>query len=279
MKTAIALGTFDGLHKAHRAVLAETKGFFSVAVTFDIPPKAAFAQNAQLLILPNDRAQRLNDLGINRVVMQNFNDVKDISANDYLEMLKSSYNPARIVCGFNYRFGKGALGNTNLLSDFCKRNGIELVVVPPIKENGEIISSTNIRNLISNGEIGKASSLIYGGFKFVSPVLHGDARGRKLGFPTANQNYPEMLIKPKLGVYISKVTIDKKQYDAITNIGFRPTFKTETVGCETYIKDFSGDIYGKEICTELIRFVRSEQKFPSLNELKNAIENDIMLLG
>lgn len=278
MKTAIALGTFDGLHMGHRAVLEQTSGFFSVAVTFDVPPKSVLTGKPQMLILPDDRIRRLKELGINQVCMQSFEDVKKINALDYLEYLKQKYNPARIVCGFNYRFGYNAEGNTELLAEFCKENGIEFICVPPVKKDGKAISSTQIRELMRQGNIEEAATQIYGGFGFTAAVLHGDARGRVLGFPTANQNYPEELVKLRHGVYISRVTVDGKAYNAITNVGVRPTYLTDTVGCETFIKDFCGDIYGKEMKTELLRFVRGEQKFESIDALKNAIINDVKLL-
>lgn len=278
MKTAIALGTFDGLHMGHRAVLAQTSDFFSIAVTFDIPPKSVLTGEPQLLILPQERAKRIKHLGINQVEMQSFNDVKNIKATDYLEYLKQKYNPARIVCGFNYRFGYKAEGNTELLAQFCQKNGIEFICVPPVEKDGKVISSSHIRSLMCEGNIEEATSQIYGGFGFTAPVLHGDARGRTLGFPTANQNYPKELIKLRFGVYISRVTVDGKEYKAITNVGIRPTYRTDAVGCETFIKDFSGDIYGKEMKTELLCFVREEQKFPSTQALKNAILNDVKLL-
>ncbi len=278
MKTAIALGTFDGLHAGHCAVLKETAPFFSVAVTFDIPPKCAVSGNQELLILPDDRECRLKQLGIDRVVMQDFNRVKDIEPTEYLELLKREYNPSRIVCGFNYRFGKGAAGDTELLDRFCRENSIDFVCVPPVKQDGVVISSTGIRELIREGNVDKAASQIYGGFGFTAPVAHGDCRGRTIGFPTANQSYPANLVKLKFGVYITRVTVDGKEYDAITNIGVRPTYRTDTIGCESYIKDFSGDIYGKDMKIQILRFVRAEQKFSSLDQLKNAILNDIKQL-
>lgn len=278
MKTAIVLGTFDGLHEGHRAVIKEAQGFSSTAVTFDIPPKSAISGNPELLILPQDREQRLKNLGIDNVVMQNFDRVKNISAQEYLERLKSEYNPHRIVCGFNYRFGCGANGNAQMLMQFCKENSIEFICVDAVKKDNVVVSSTNIRNLIRDGNMSKASTQIYGGFSFCAPVEHGDARGRKLGFPTANQKYPNDLVKPKYGVYISCVTIDGKQYKSITNVGIRPTYQTDEVGCETFIKDFCGDIYGKEVRLELLRFVRPEQRFSSQQELKGAILKDISLL-
>jgi len=278
MKTALALGTFDGLHSGHRAVLDATKAFYSVAVTFEIPPKAIITGKPQLLMLPDDRANRLKSLGINRVEMQNFCDVKFLSPKEYFEKLKEKYKPDRIVCGFNYRFGKDAKGDTTMLQELCHSEGIEFVCIPPVKQNETVISSTALRKLISEGKIEEATHQIYGGFAFVAPVLHGDARGRTLGFPTINQEYPELLAQAKFGVYISRVTVDGVEYDAITNVGLRPTFKTEKVGCETYIKDFSEDIYGKNVRTELLRFVRDEQKFDCVQQLKNAIENDVKSL-
>ncbi len=278
MKTAIVLGTFDGLHAGHRAVIEKANGFYSIAVTFDIPPKSVQTGEPQLLMSPEDRIERLKKLGIDKVDTQNFHDVKDIDAGVYLEKLKQKYNPQRIVCGFNYRFGKNAAGDTSLIADFCNKNDIEFVCVPAVKQGETILSSTNIRSLLREGKMGEAVSQIYGGFSFTAPVIHGDARGRNWGFPTANQEYPKDFVKIKFGVYISRVTIDGKRYDAITNVGIRPTFKTDTVGCETFIKDFSGDVYGKQMKTELVKFVRGEQKFSSIDELKNAILNDVKLL-
>lgn len=279
MKTAIILGTFDGLHAGHRAVIEKVKDFFSVAVTFDIPPKGIISGEPQLLILPDDRENRIKKLGINQVEMQSFEAVRKISAVDYLEFLKDKYNPSRIVCGFNYRFGYKAEGDVALLNKFCKKNGIDFICVPPVEKDCVVVSATNIRNLIREGKISEASSQIYGGFCFTAPVLHGDMRGRTIGFPTANQNYPENLVKLKFGVYITQVTIDAVQYSAITNVGIRPTYQTQTIGCETYIKDFCGEIYGKDMKVEFLQFVREEKKFLSLKELKNAILSDVKLLG
>ncbi len=278
MKTAIVLGTFDGLHAGHRAVIEKATNFFSIAVTFDTPPKSVASGNKELLILPDDREERIKSLGINQVKMQSFEAVKNINADDYLAHLKREYNPDRIICGFNYRFGRGALGDTEKLSEFCLSNNIEFVCVSPVKKDDVILSATNIRKLIREGNMSEAASQMYGGFKFTAPVLHGDARGRQLGFPTANQKYPEELVKLKFGVYISRVTVDNIQYNAITNVGVRPTYQTDTINCETFIKDFSGDIYGKQMTTEFISFVRSEQRFSSVEELKNAILNDVKLL-
>lgn len=278
MKTAIVLGTFDGLHEGHRAVIEKADGFFSVAVTFAIPPKSILTGEQQLLILPDDRAERMKRLGICKVDMFDFNEVKDIDHEQFLNLLKEKYNPSRIVCGFNYRFGKNAAGDVEYLENFCLKNNIEFICVPAVQRDGQVVSSTLIRNLMREGKTEQAASQIYGGFSFKASVLHGDARGRKLGFPTANQEYPNDLVKVKFGVYISRVTVDGKEYKAVTNIGIRPTYRTDTIGCETFIKDFDGEIYGKEMKTELLSFVRPEKQFESAEKLKNAILKDVNLL-
>lgn len=276
MKTAIVLGAFDGLHSGHRAVIEHALDCYSIAVTFDIPPKCV--TSGEMLVLPDDKVEALKQLGINQVVMQQFENIKDISPIDYLEDLNNKYNPTRIVCGFNYRFGKGATGDTKLLEKFCLDRGIEFVCVPAVLQDGEIVSSTAIRNLIREGKIEKATAQMYGGFGFTGEVLHGDKRGRTIGFPTVNQAFPSTLVKPKLGVYISRITVNAHEYDAITNVGIRPTYQTEDVVCESYIKNFKGEIYGTKVKLQLLHFVRAEKKFSSIDELKNAILNDVKLL-
>lgn len=278
MKTAIILGTFDGLHAGHRAVIEKAAGFFTVAVTFDIPPKSIITGEPQMLILPQEREKRLKELGVSKVEMQRFSDIRNIDAEAYLNQLKQKYNPNKIICGFNYHFGYKAQGDAKLLESFCNKNKIEFVCVPPVKNGNTIISATYLRNLIREGKIDEAAPQIYGGFNFTAPVLHGDARGRLLGFPTANQKYPKDLLKVKYGVYVSRVTIDKKEYMALTNIGVRPTYLSDHITCETFIKNFKGQIYEKQVTTELLSFVREEQRFSSADELKSAILNDLKIL-
>ncbi len=273
MKTAIALGTFDGLHLGHRAVLRGVSEFNGVAVTFRTPPKSADAP--RLLMLPEDKAMRIKSLGIDEVSMLEFEAVKDIPAEEFLQDLKQKYNPARICCGFNYRFGYNKAGNADTIKNFCEKNGIEFYCVAPVLQGTEPISSTAIREMIASGKVERASELLFGGFSFCAEVLHGDMRGRTLGFPTINQRYPELLVIPKLGVYETKVMIGDKAYKGITNIGNRPTYETAEIGCETYIKDFSGDLYGERVTLKLIRFIRPEIKFSSAEELKAQIENDV----
>ena len=275
MKRAVALGTFDGVHSGHRAVLKHSSDYLLTVITFGFPPKSYFSGNTELLMTVDDRKKALYELGAEKVVILDFEKVKDTDADIFLNSIKADYSPDLILCGFNYKFGKNATGNTELIRKFCIENGIELSVCPAIENNGLPLSSTYIRNLITAGDIESANRYIYGGFGFTSTVLHGDKRGRKIGFPTINQSFPEELIKPKFGVYASRIIIDGKSYNCVTNIGVRPTFKTEKVTCESFIFDFSDDIYGKSVTLKPLRFLREEKKFDGLTTLKKAIDNDL----
>lgn len=276
MKTAVALGTFDGLHTAHREVLNLPEGFKKVAVTFNMPPKMLIKGECELILSLQKKCEYLKELGFNQVVILDFDEVKDTLPESFLEYLKNEIQADFIACGFNYRFGKGGVGDTEMLRDYCSQNGIELRVSRSyLLEDGKALSSSHIRSLIKNGEIEKANSFLYKPFGFTTTVQKGDQRGRTIGFPTINQTYPKDLVKLRFGVYKTKVIIDGKELDGITDIGHRPTYATDFVISETFIKDFSGDLYGKEVEIVPVKFLRDEKKFSSLDELKKQIEKDL----
>lgn len=275
MKNALCLGTFDGVHKGHKKVLARAKDYRTTAVTFRIPPKAILGGECELLMSLEDRCSVLKNLGVSEICILDFNDVRDEEPSSFLEKLYKQYSPSLICCGFNYRFGKDGKGETQLLREFCLKNSIELSVCEPVVEEGELISSSRIRGLIKTAKFSEAEGLLGRPFSFEAEVIHGAKRGRTIGFPTANQQYPEGLVKLKNGVYKTKIIIDGKEFDGITDIGKRPTFETKKVMCETYIKDFSADIYGKKVRIIPLKFLREERKFSSLEELKKQIEKDI----
>ena len=275
MKRAIALGTFDGVHKGHRAVLSLPEEMQKTAVVFALPPKAVLSGKPRSIMTAEDKCAALKKIGIDEIFTLDFNKVKDMPPEEFLRFLKDKFSPDLISCGFNYHFGKNAAGNTQVLGDFCKCNGIEFNCHGAVSENGEPVSSTRIREYLKNGEIEKANKLLTFPFSFTAEVISGDRRGRTIGFPTVNQKYPSELIPLKFGVYKSKMLIDGKEYEGITDIGIRPTFKTDYIISETYIIGFSGDLYGKDITTAPTRFVRGEVKFSSIEELKRQIEADI----
>ena len=274
MKTAIALGTFDGIHIAHRRVLSIGDGYKKIAVTFLKPPKMYFTNQDELIMDYEAKVKALEKMGFCDVVALDFLKVKDTPPKEFLDFLIAEYNPSLISCGFNYHFGNNGEGDTALLKEYCKNFGIEYRICDEIDVDGMAVSSTYIRNLLKNGEIDKANSLLFEPFSFSATVEHGDSRGHTIGFPTLNQYYPENLVKVKFGVYKTEVTVNDKVYDSITNIGIRPTFKSERIISETYVKNFSGDLYGKNVKVTLKEFLREEIKFASLEDLKRQIEID-----
>ncbi len=275
MEKAVVLGTFDGLHAGHRAVISAAEGFARTAVTFRYPPKSYFTGVKELLMTEQDRVSALQNLGVEEIAMLDFEVFRDMSAQDFLKYLLNKYSPRLISCGYNYRFGRDALGDTYLLADFCRENGIHFVCCDPISKDGHPLSSTLLRERIKNGDITFATANIYGGFGFSATVRSGDHRGTLLGYPTINQIYPDVLVKPLFGVYESQVCINGCKYRSVTNIGIRPTFRTEQVTSETFIIGYSADLYGKDVDLRLLRFIRREEKFGSVEELKAAISRDV----
>lgn len=277
-KSVAVFGTFDGLHRGHRAVLNAALAFEAyskVVITFDEPPKRRISNAYIPMLMTLERKiETLRGLGFDTVEVLSFDEVKDMSAESFLDLMFERYNIKVAVCGFNYRFGKGAEGDAEFLTSYCHTKGAEAVICPPLSISGQEVSSTLIRELISNGNIGFANLLLGEPFSFKAPVEHGDERGRTLGFPTVNQKLEKELAVPKFGVYATAVTVDGKCHAGVTNIGIRPTYLLKKPQSETYISDFSGDLYGKEIEIKLLSFLRDEVQFESAEELKNAIAAD-----
>ena len=270
---SVALGTFDGVHLGHRAVLESTlkKGLIPIALTFDLPPKFGSKQN--LLMTPIDKTKALSTLGISAEVMD-FEKIKDTPPNEFLTFIKEKFSPKIIATGYNFRFGKSALGTTNDIAEFCKINNIEYICANAVKVGGEAVSSTRIRKLIADGEVNLAGKMLGQHFFFSGEITHGDARGRTIGFPTLNIPYPTELVIPKFGVYASLTEVNGKIYKSVTDIGVRPTFKTDYIISETNIMGFEGDLYGKIAKIHLVDFIRGEVKFGGVEELKFAISKD-----
>ena len=278
MGHVIGLGTFDGLHKGHQSVLNAALNFkdlIPVAVTFPEPPKRRTQSTfVPMLLSAAEKNEMLECMGFSEIFVLDYDEVHDFEPTDFLNMLFERYEVKAVVCGFNYRFGKGGQGDAALLSHYCSEHGAEAVVVPATTVSGQTVSSSLIRELISNGDIAFANTLLGRPFSFKAEVIHGEERGRKMGFPTINQQLDDQLATPRFGVYATAVTIDGKDYPGVTNIGIRPTFLLQKPLCETYIIGFEGDLYGRSVALKLLSFMREEQRFDSLEELAYAIESD-----
>ena len=275
-QTALALGTFDGVHKGHEAVLQKVvgSGYPSVTVAFSKPPKAYFSDEPILLTGESEKEEKLKKQGIDSVYFLDFPSVRDQTPEEFFRFLLKKFHPAMICCGYDYTFGKGASGNIQLLSKLFQNKGIELSVIPPVYKNKDKVSSSLIREKLKAGKMEAAAELIGEPYSFTAPVIHGDARGRTIGFPTVNQRYPKEKIPLPHGVYMTRAEIDGKAYVGMTNIGIRPTFESDFVLSETYFLGYSGDLYGRELTLQVCRFLRREVRFSGLSELREALKND-----
>ena len=261
--TAVALGTFDGLHIGHKAVLSAALKFTdcdAVAVTFGEPPKRhTSGEFVPMLMTAAEKNRALREMGFSAVDVLDYDKVRDIPA---------------VTCGFNYRFGAGGSGDAALLTAYCHEHKAEAVVCPASTVSGQTVSSTLIRELISDGKIPFANTLLGRRFSISGKVIHGDARGRTIGFPTVNQLLDPEIVTPLFGVYATAVTVGGRMYPAVTNIGIRPTFLLKKPMSETNIIGFEGDLYGDDIRVELLSFLRPETRFDGIDQLKAAIAND-----
>lgn len=276
-KVSIALGTFDGLHQGHERVLEsalQEPTEKKVVITFASPPKLNETKTG-LLMTTDEKVVALNNMGFHEVVLLDFNKVKDIPPEFFLTRIFEEYNVGSIVCGFNHRFGKGGRGDTALLKEYCEKYGANLIVCPPVLYEDKPISSSRIREQLALGNIEKANNMLGYSYSLKADIVHGDERGRTIGFPTVNQPVPEEAAVLKFGVYETKTEIGGRVYKSITNFGVRPSYLTEKPYMETHIFDFSGEIYNQSARVYFERFIREEKKFGSVEELKKAIKEDI----
>ena len=267
---SIALGSFDGVHIAHRKVIEAASKYERAVFTFDSSYKSAsrlMSQNAKMQIIEN--------MGIKHYICPEFDDVKNFSAEDFCTILKQKFNAQQVVCGYNFRFGSGGRGNTELLCHMGNKLGFEVTVIDEIKYSGIDVSSSNIRSLIQNGRIKTANQLLGNPYSFALTVENGNHYGRSWGFPTINQIWDEDFTVPAFGVYASKTLINGKNYKSISNIGVRPTVGTDHILCETNIFGFSGDLYGREITVSLYDYIRPERKFCNFEALKAEVLRNI----
>lgn len=279
-RTAVALGNFDGMHVGHMAVLEaaksfESEGLLPVAVLFDEHSlKAITGKAPAMLMTVTERNRIINENGL-RIETLVFNEIRDLSPSDFVEkILVGRLGAAAVCCGYNYRFGKGASGTAQTMSEICGRLGLKCRVSGEVDVDRCAVSSTKIRGFIENGEIEKANKMLGRPFGFSARVIDGDKRGRVLGFPTINQIIPEELAMPRFGVYQSVVTVNGEKFKGVTNVGRRPTVGTEKILSETHILDFDRDIYGENVDVRLIKFIRPEKKFSSFDELARQIKSD-----
>lgn len=276
---AIALGYFDGVHIGHRAVIKSAVDFAkknntkSAVITFSDHPYCYFKGVCPKYILTREeREKRIASLGIDYLYELNFEDFAHLTAKEYLNnILINHFHPISISTGWNHNFGKNKSGNVNFLEEQAKNYNYKYFKIPPQKINNEIISSTEIRKLLSEGNIEKANHMLGQNFSIEGEIVKGNQIGRTIGFRTANLVYPPELIELPYGVYAVDTTYGK----GIANFGIRPTINGSHTSLEAHILNFEKDIYGEIINVNFNKMIRTEKKFPSLDALKKQINLDI----
>ena len=273
----IALGNFDGLHLGHKAVITVEKTEYErkLALMFTKHPQAEITGLCPgILITPDKEKEILKSWGVEPEYIE-FSSVRELAPELFVdEFLVGRFNARSLACGFNYRFGKDASGDAELLKRLCAEREIKLTVVDEVSYGGECISSTRIRTALTEGDMKKANNMLGRHFSYNFVVVHGDERGRVLGSPTINQFFTPDFQVPQYGVYASYTVVDGVKYPSVTNVGIRPTIGNSERRSETHILGFSGDLYGTNTEVFLVEKIRDEKQFSSLDELKEQIMSD-----
>lgn len=283
-RSAVTLGKFDGFHKGHMKLvsqvrqLSEEKNVTSIICSFDMRPLyERIRSDARLLMTGEERDRRLKDTVDYFVDCPFTKEFSMMEAEDFIKkILVGVFHAAYVVVGEDFCFGHGKRGNIHMLAEYAKQYDYELIVFEKERYEGRIISSTHVKEALTEGDMELAAKLLGYPYTFTGIVSHGKQIGRRIGVPTLNIVPDKWKMMPPNGVYFNRVQIDGTWYNAIGNVGVKPTVTDNNqVVIESYLFDYAGDAYGKDIVVELYKFRRPETKFASIEEMKQTILKDI----
>lgn len=284
--TYVAIGNFDGVHYGHKKIIRETvkkakeNGRMSVVFTFANHPLEILNKNKKFNYINTneEKLYLLENLGVDCVIMQKLDEhFLEYSPLEFVRILKNKLKVKEIFVGFNFSFGKGGLGRTSDLKYLSELHGMIVNEIEPITIDGEIVSSSLVRNKILNSDFNGAIKFLGHPMLAIGEVVHGRKLARTLGFPTANIEISNRLYPP-FGIYGAYVQIEDKNSNVLSgvvNVGINPTLKAGELSLEVHILDFNKDIYGKRLYVQIVEFMREERKFDSIHELKTTIKNDV----
>jgi len=283
---AAAIGHFDGVHRGHRTVIeralahARAEGMPAAVMTFDPHPKEVLGRGSQYvaLLTPLEEKLRLFEaLGVDIVYVVRFDEAfAAVPPEEFASKFLAPLGVATAVVGFDFTFGHRGAGDAAALRRLGAPLGMEVDIVEPFYEDGRKVSSSLIRESLERGEAEAAAALLGRPYRIAGTVVHGEQRGRTIGFPTANVEPDGRYVLPRLGVYAVKVEIDGRLYPGVLNLGVKPTFHEEGMSpkLEAHLFDFAGDLYGKRAAVGFLKFLRAERKFASVDELVRQIAGD-----
>lgn len=276
--SAVAMGYFDGIHMGHRSVIgsavdwARAHGAAPAVFTFRL--ELGSRMKGRRLISTEDKHRLVESLGVEHYLVPDFEDIKSLSAEEFVHRIVDCCHARALFCGENFTFGARAAGNPQLLKKLCEPLGVEVVVLPMAQFEGKQVSSTRIRTALEGGDIPAANAMLGAPYAIRFAVQHGKGLGHTLGVPTINQIYPRGYQMPRQGIYITRTCVDGVWYPSATGLGSRPTVNDdpEQVTCETFIPGFSGDLYGADPVVEFHAYLCPSKRFDSLDELKACIQ-------
>jgi riboflavin kinase/FMN adenylyltransferase len=277
----VAVGTFDGVHLGHGAIIRKCKELAQprrdVALTFDPHPKeiVSVEDAPELLSLPEEKVELIEDLGVTNLLVVPFDEeISELSAREFLSEFIGE-RLSTLVVGFNFKLGQGGVTGVGELEMLAKEIGFSLRVEGPVVVDGRPVSSTRIRSELKKGKVGSAAGMLGRPYKLTGIVRSGDSIGRTLGFPTANLEVSPRKLIPLDGVYACRGVLGSESYRALSSIGSRPTFESKDRAVEVYALGFEGTIYGEEVSIEFLERIRDVRPFDSPEALKKRIEMDL----
>ncbi|MBM7586878.1 riboflavin kinase/FMN adenylyltransferase [Bacillus pakistanensis] len=283
---SMALGYFDGVHRGHQNVMGKAKqiadeqNLKSAVMTFDPHPSVVLGRkhkHVQFITPLIDKEELIKDIGIDYLFIVRFtSDFANLQPQEFVDQYLIKFNVKHVVAGFDYSYGRLGKGTMETLP-FHSRDLFSQTTVSKLTDGDVKVSSTLIRDRLGNGDMTKVSTLLGRNYRTKGTVIHGDKRGRKIGFPTANIELSEDYIIPNNGVYSVRIMVQGKWYNGVCNVGYKPTFNDPdhvSLSIEVHIFDFEGSIYGEEVIVEWHDRIRSEKKFNGIDQLIDQIEKD-----
>ena len=281
----LTVGVFDGVHRGHQQIIkklatgAHAKGVPAVVVTFDPHPATVFGRGEiKLLTLPDERAELLGEMGVDVVITHSFDKhVANITAYDFMKQIRDRLGLNHLLLGYDSALGKNREGTVTRLTEIGLELGYTVETVSALSDESGVISSTEIRKLISTGNVAEAARLMGHPYRMHGVVIRGDQRGRVIGFPTANLEYAADKLIPAGGIYACWVFVHGEKFHAAVNIGTNPTFTPDkkTLSVEAYLLDFDRDIYDEVMQLDFTARLRDELKFDSVEALVTQIKDDV----
>lgn len=283
-ETVLTVGTFDGLHLGHQDLLkrlvrrARLTSRLSAVLTFDRPPRAVLAPESNKVCLTSleDKLTLFQQWGVDVLVILPFTpELASTTARDFVQGLVQRLRMSELWVGWDFALGRRREGDVPALKKLGQELGYEVHVLAPVQEGDVVVSSTQIRNLLSAGRVREAAELLGRYHQIKGRVVPGIGRGRELGFPTANLELESPCILPPTGVYAAYVYVGSARYAAALNIGLRPTFGASERTLEAHLLDFEGDLYGQQMLVQFVERLRDERRFPDADALRAQIARDI----